>query len=186
MTKFVQKKSVLTKWKEVMFNPNKFFEKLPLNESYSESFKFLLMVLVSMCILILLMLKIGLGYGFRVYVAGPLIAAVTFLAAFPLLFLNAGIICLITLLFHKKKNYLTAVKVVGYSSAPLVFLIVLFFVPPLGLFQGLNVIYFLILQTIGIHKQYKLNWIKSMLVITVPAIAYLTTYWYFMRPSWFY
>ena len=171
-------------WKEVMFNPIEFYEKLPKKLGYRAPTIFALKTqALVMGILILLIIifgslfmgllaalnKTGEGFSFggEVIVMGILFMALIFIVSILLtwafLYIGSAILHLFVTLFKGQGTFKETFKIVGYSIAPALFA----FIPIVNYFVG---IYSMVLQGIGIHKQHKLSVGKSVAVVLLPTI----------------
>ena len=167
-------------WKEVMFNPLNFYEKIPKKIGYKEPSKFFLKIYaITLGIVYLIMFFIGLfialftsAFGEEAAIITGSIMGIVFLVAlifYPLLvlfswgmlYVSAGITHLLVLAFGGKEGYVETFKAVSYSVAPAIF----GFIPIVNWLVG---IYSIILQIIGIKARQKLSWGKSVAVILIP------------------
>ncbi len=180
------KTSLFQTCKEVIFDPMKFYQKLPAKIKYKEPSLFYLKIQAILMLIIFLLLFFIFGFFFMLLgIAGQgialfgslgfgfllLIAILSFpfilLLSWGMLFVSAGILHLFVLLFGGKKGYPETFKAVSYAIAPAI----LSFIPIINWFVG---IYVLILQIIGIHQRQKLSMGRSVAVVLLPiAIVFI-------------
>ena len=168
-----------------MTHPSIFFSNLSTKEGYKEPLLFVLFVL-------------GCGFAsLAMLMIEPLIILISITAGFILLFINAAIIYTLASIFKRRINYKETVKIVGYASAPLLFYVVWiwlvavllrswlpYFLPLaavtstiytilITIIQLLPALYFVLLQTVGIHSYLKISWAKSIVIVLLPALIIL-------------
>ena len=167
-------------WKEVMFNPTVFYEKLPKKIKLKEpSIFFLKIQAIMLGLIYLILLMFGSFFLAATGFANPIFSMIseigmatiltTALILFPILilfswgmlFITSGIIHLFVLLFGGTKGFTETYKATAYATAPNI----LSFVPYLN---WITYIYALILQVIGIHNRQKLSLVKSVAVVLIP------------------
>ena len=163
-------------WKNVMFNPTEFFNKLPAKEQYRKATIFYLTIeAISLALTILTFVPFmtlglvqdptmgllgGLGTGLLVVVlvlAFPLIL----LFSWGMLYVGAGLIHLFISLFGGKKGFVETFKASAYSTAPGIFS----FLPWIG---NLAAVYSLILLIIGIKERHQLSIGRSIAAVLIP------------------
>lgn len=178
----ITKQGFFRTWKEIIFNPTNFFEKLPKKIKYKEPSLFYvkLQLLISLLALFFVVLFVGLiasvgiifnnpslsfGLGglsiWAVFLIALFAIPFTLLFSWLILFLATGLVHLFVLLFGGRQGYVETFKTLAYSSAPMIGV----FVPFLGWFAY---IYCIVLQGIGIHKRHKLSLTRSLGVILLP------------------
>lgn len=182
------KKSTTTKpsffqtWKEVMFNPNSFFEKLSQKDGYRSANKFFLGIqaitlALSLIIFVPIMLFLGLFSSLDPSLGASLSVGFFFLImllAFPfilifswgMLYFGAGIVHLFARLLGAKNPYIETFKANAYAIAPNIFS----FIPFVGYAAG---IYSLILLVIGLHKRQGLSVGRAAATILIPMVLCL-------------
>ena len=180
-------------WKTVMFDPLKFFEKLPAKIGYREPSLFFLKVqAITLGLVYLLALLFGsffllvisaatggmsLGVGALIFLGALLIFPLLLLFAWGMLFVAAGITHLLVLIFGGKQGYKETFKATAYSMAPNIFSII----PIVNWAAG---IYSIVLQIMGIKHRQKLSWGKSVAVVLIPIglvfVAVFIFYFFFM------
>lgn len=181
-------------WKEIMFNPVEFFEKMPKKIGYREPTKFFLKMqaimtgifyFIALLVALAMMLIFGAIGGMVGQISAGIIGIVALIALllFPLillfswggLYVSAGITHIMVRLFGGKEPFVETFKVNAYSIAPMVFC----FIPILN---WAAYIYIIILQVLGIQKRQKLSLGKSVAVILIPiaVISLIVIIFYFM------
>ncbi len=188
-------------WKTVMFDPLKFYEKLPPKVQYKEPSIFYLKiqaitlgVIYFLGLLILAVFALIFTSITEAMVSSPLgaisggvvgIIILIALLIYPfillfswgMLFVSAGITHLFVLIFGGKQGYVETFKTIAYSMAPQVFCII----PLIG---WTAMIYMLVLQIMGIKHRQKLSWGKSVAVILLPMaillVLFLVVYFVFI------
>ena len=167
-------------WKEVMFNPLEFYQKMPKKIRYKEPSLFFLKIqaitmgLVYLILLLIgtfIFLIIGAAGGETLKITGGIYGIILLiaLAVFPILllfswgmlFVSSGITHLFVLIFGGKQKYVETFKAVAYSMSPAIFSII----PIVNWAAG---IYTIVLQVMGIKFRQKLSWGKSVAVVLIP------------------
>lgn len=182
-------------WKEAMFNPMEFFEKLPKKIKYREPSIFFIKTNVILTIGWFLIMSLFIGFiatifmglagatgspigglsVFGMYILGfVILAPVMILLSWGFLWVGAGILHLFVLLFGGKKGYHETYKALAYSSAPMAF----GFIP---LINWAAYIYAIVLQVMAIHKRQELSIGKSIAVVLLPiAIVMVVVFIFYM------
>ena len=167
-------------WKAVMFEPMKFFEKMPKKVSISDASKYylkihaiLLGVLAVVGLFLVAVFSTIFGFfgieGLAVGGAFFGIYALVILIGFPVLlllswafmFVSAGVLHVFAMVFGSKEKYTESVKIVSYSTTPNL----LAFIPFINYIVG---VYSIVLQVMGTHKRHKLSIGKSVAVVLIP------------------
>lgn len=163
-------------WKNVMFNPTEFFNKLPAKDQYRKAAIFYLTIeAIGLALTILTFVPFmtlglmqdptmgllgGLGTGLLVVVlvlAFPLIL----LFSWGMLYVGAGLIHIFISLLGGKKSFVETFKASAYSTAPGIFS----FLPWIG---NLAAVYSLILLIIGIKERHQLSIGRSVAAVLIP------------------
>lgn len=180
-------------WKEVMFNPLNFYEKLQKKIGFKEPSLFFLkvqaIVLGTIYVLGLIVLAFfaliftliseaagsplfgaisGSVIGIAVLIA-LLLYPILLLLSWGILFVSAGITHLFVLIFGGKQGYVETFKATAYSMAPQVFCII-------PLVNWAAMIYIFVLQVIGIKHRQKLSWGKSVAAVLLPLVLFLALF----------
>ncbi len=163
-------------WKNVMFNPTEFFNKLPAKEQYRKATIFYLTIeAISLALTILTFVPFmtlglvqdptmgllgGLGTGLLV---GILVLAFPLILLFSwgMLYVGAGLIHLFISLLGGKKGFVETFKASAYSTGPGIFS----FLPWIG---NLAAVYSLILLIIGIKERHQLSIGRSVAAVLIP------------------
>jgi len=174
------------KWTKVMFQPDKFYEKLPRATGFKEPTLFAFIVISVIYLLLgILILLIGSLYGlsqgltYAGIVTAVLVAGVIYAVgcSFAILFIYlwSAILHLFVNIFKGRGDYKETFTAVAYATAPNV----LSFIPIISFFAG---IYGIVLQVIGIHKRHKLSVGKSVGVVLIPvaiiSVIFLVIYFF--------
>jgi hypothetical protein len=193
-----KKMSLFQTWKEVMFNPMEFFEKLPAKINYKEPSVFYIKIKLILGLITFLFMALFMGFIFSM-VAGiggqglyglvgipvGILILLGLLIGLPLmilfswgmLFVGAGIHHLFVMMFDGTQGYKETYKALAYAQAPMV----LSFIP---IINWAAYVYAIVLQVIGISKRQKLSIGKSVAIVLIPiaviAIFLFTLYFVFV------
>jgi len=173
-------KNLYTQWKEIMFNPDHFFNNLNPKEKYREATKYFLKLQALVSGISLLFMAwliaftgakdfttlLGISGGelfFFTLVVLILLYPVILLFSWGMLYVNAGIMHLFVLLFGGKQGYAQTFKSVAYSISPNIFAMVPFV-------NWACWGYTLVLEIFALNNLQKLNWAKSIAAVLVPTV----------------
>ncbi len=168
-------------WKNVMFDPQKFYKKLPAKEKYRKATIFYLTIeaigtaLVLLAFISFIFLGLmddttmgffkstfmsGLGTGL---LTGILVLAfpIIILFSWGILYIGSAIVHLFVLLFGGKKGFVETFKANAYAAAPGIFS----FIPWIG---NVATVYSIILLIIGIKERQQLSLGKSIAAVLIP------------------
>jgi NTP pyrophosphatase (non-canonical NTP hydrolase) len=170
-------------WKEVMFTPGDFYKKLPKKFGYKEPMLFALVLqALTLGIIYVVLLTLGIViiqssvlFGMLGAISisiGTLMVGLTilffffFLLSWGGLFLVAGLVHLVVMLFQGKGGYKETFRIICYATAPNVFGFIPFvnYVAP---------VYGLVLQGIGVHEKHGLSVSQSVMVVILPLFILL-------------
>jgi len=174
-----KKNNLFQTWKEIVFDPLGFYQKLSARERYKEPSLFFLKIQALLLGVSFLLIFLIFGFffsllslfvkGIRLWVSlgkgaillGILALPFILLVLWGLLFVGAGILHFFVLVLGGKKGYKETFKVVAYASAPLIFSFLPFI-------NWLVSVYVLVLQVVGLHKRQKLSWGRSVAAVLLP------------------
>lgn len=178
----MKKQTYWETWKDIMGDPEIFYEKLFQKQDKREPtifalktyaiqmgviYIFLLIILFFISVIARLLspsVNKWLALGTLIYIISfPLLILLRWLS----IYIGAGILHLFTLIFQAKSSFTTTYNTYSYSLAPRL----LGFIPFIGFFL---VIYQIILLVIGINKQHKLTIGKSIAVVLLPVLIIAT------------
>ena len=182
-------------WRNVMFEPMEFYEKMPKKIGFKEPILFhlkvhalvlaifyVMLIIIGLIIASIAGLVVGshpvinwiMGIGLLIVIPIAILLYPLLLAfGLGMLFVGSVIIHLFVTLFGGKKEYAETFKAMAYSSAPLVFS----FIP---IVNYAATFYSIALQVIGIHKRQKLSIGKSVGIVLIPVAIFGIIYGMFI------